>query len=243
MVAALLACGLSLAPARALVGGAPLADPTTARHVVLVVAGRSLCTGVAVAPDLVLTAAHCVQESGKLRLVSFEGRKSETREVTGVAAHPQFTSRTDAPDLAVLKVATQPGSRLAPALLSDRRTPPAVGDRFIVAGFGVTVQGDRKSAGKLRSATLVVTDRPSSQQLSLIDPSRLGESAGLGVCHGDSGGPVLDEYDRALVAIISWSAGTSGEPTCGFVTGAIPIARYRFWIEDAAAKLGSSLGQ
>jgi S1-C subfamily serine protease len=161
-----LACAVPCTPGRALVGGAPLADQTTARHVVLLVGGRSLCTGVAIASDLVLTAAHCVQESGKFRLLSFEGRKSEVREVTGVAAHPQFAARTDAPDLAVLKVATQPASKLTPAPLSERRTPPAVGDRFIVAGFGVAVQGDRKSAGKLRAATLVVTDRPSSQQLS-----------------------------------------------------------------------------
>jgi secreted trypsin-like serine protease len=238
---AVLACAAPSAPVRALVGGAPLADQTTARYVVLIMGGRSLCTGVAIASDLVLTAAHCVQDSGKYRLLSFEGRKSEMREVTGMTAHPQFTSRTDAPDLAVLKVATQPASKLTPAPLSERRAPPSVGDRFIVAGFGVAVQGDRKSAGKLRAATLVVTDRPSAQQLSLIDPTKLGDAAGLGVCHGDSGGPVLDERDRALVGIISWSAGTSGEPTCGFVTGVIPIARYRFWLEDTAAKLGSPL--
>jgi secreted trypsin-like serine protease len=210
--------------------------------VVLVVGGRSACTGVAISSDLVLTAAHCVIErSGRYRLVSYEGRKPVVREVAGVAAHPQFSARSDAPDLAVLKVAAQSAAKLDPAPLSERRAPPSVGDRFIVAGFGVAVQGDRKSAGKLRAATLVVTDRPSSQQLSLIDPQKLGEAAGLGVCHGDSGGPVLDERDRALVGIISWSAGTGGEPACGYVTGVIPLARYRHWIEDMAAKLGSPL--
>src|SRR6266508_599855 len=89
--------------------------------------------------------------------------------------------------------------------------------------------------------TAVATDRPSSQQFSLIDPQKLGEAAGFGVCNGDSGGPVFDERDRALVGIVSWSAHTDGEPTCGFVSGVIPLARYRYWSGETAARLGSSL--
>jgi secreted trypsin-like serine protease len=229
------------APAAAMVGGAPLAEQTLARHVVLIVGAQSLCSGVAIAPDLVLTAAHCVLDNGKYRLVTFEGRRASVREVAAVASHPQFSARADAPDIALVKLAATPAPNLVPAALSERRAPPAVGDRFIVAGFGVAVPGDRKTAGKLRAVTLVATDRPSSQQLSLVDPQRLGEKPGLGVCNGDSGGPVFDEGDRALVGIVSWSGRSDGEPVCGFVSGVIPLARYRYWILDTAAKLGSPL--
>jgi hypothetical protein len=163
------------------------------------------------------------------------------KDVASVAPHPQFSLRADAPDLALVKLAPPPAANLAPATFSDRRAPPSVGDRFIVAGFGVGVQGDGKTAGRLRAVTLVATDRPSSQQLSLIDPRKLGETAGFGVCNGDSGGPVFDERDRALVGIVSWSGRTDGEPVCGFVTGVIPLARYRYWILETAARLGSPL--
>ncbi|OLB69865.1 MAG: hypothetical protein AUI16_26970 [Alphaproteobacteria bacterium 13_2_20CM_2_64_7] len=227
-------------PAAAIVGGAPFADQAIARHVVIIVGARNLCTGVAIAPDLVLTAAHCVPSAGKYRLVTFEGRRPEVKDVASVAAHPQFSPRADAPDLALVKLAA-PVANLTPVAFSERRVPPSVGDRFIVAGFGVGVQGDRKTAGKLRAVTLVATDRPSSQQFSLIDPQKLGEAAGFGVCNGDSGGPVFDERDRALVGIVSWSAHTDGEPTCGFVSGVIPLARYRYWIGETAARLGSPL--
>ena len=45
----------------AMVGGAPPADSAIARHVVLLVGSRgNSCSGVAIARDLVLTAAHCV---------------------------------------------------------------------------------------------------------------------------------------------------------------------------------------
>ena len=232
---------LSTVPAAAMVGGAPSADQAIARHVVLVVGGRNLCTGVAIAPDLVLTAAHCVLDNGKYRLMTVEGRRSTTKDVASVTPHPQFSPRADAPDLALVKLVAVPAPNLTPVAFSDRRAPPSVGDRFIVAGFGVGVQGDRRTAGKLRAATLVVTDRPSSQQLSLVDPQKLGESAGLGVCNGDSGGPVLDERDRTLVGVVSWSGRTDGEPVCGFLSGIIPLVRYRYWILETAAKLGSPL--
>ena len=63
------------APASAMVGGAQTAEQSIARHVVLILGAHSLCTGVAVAPDLVLTAAHCVLANGKYRLVAFTGRR------------------------------------------------------------------------------------------------------------------------------------------------------------------------
>ena len=227
-------------PASAIVGGARFAEEAIARHVVLIVGAQHLCSGVAIAPDLVLTAAHCVPSTGKYRLMTFDGRRPAIKEVANVAAHPQFSARADAPDLALVKLAGPVGN-LRPVTFSERRAPPSVGDRFIVAGFGVGVQGDRRTAGKLRAATLVATDRPSSQQLSLVDPHKLGDSAGFGVCNGDSGGPVFEERDHALVGIVSWSARTDGEPICGFVSGAIPLARYRYWIAETAARLGSPL--
>ena len=62
-----------------------------------------------------------------------------------------------------------PAPNLTPVPFSDRRVPPEVGDRFIVAGFGVGVQGDRRTAGKLRTATLVATRPP---ELAAAQPDR-----------------------------------------------------------------------
>ncbi len=233
----------SLPPAAAMVGGAPPAVQSIARHVVFIVGGGSACTGVAIAPDLVLTAAHCVMNGGKFRLASFEGNRPMVRNVMSVAAHPQFTLRDDAPDVALIKLAPLPQGQLLPVAFSDRRAPITVGDRFIVAGFGISKMGDRRSAGKLRAATLVATGKPNTQLVSLIDPQTLGEKAGLGVCNGDSGGPVFEERDGrlALIGIISWTGSSDGEPRCGFISGVIPLPRYHHWIVETAAKMGSRL--
>ena len=113
-----------------------------------------MCTGVAVAPDLALTAAHCVLTNGKYRLVVFDGRRPAVKDIASVAPRPQFSPRADAPDLA--RRSARCGARTESGAGGVQRTlgtPPAVGDRFIVAGFGVAVQGDRKTAGKLRAVT------------------------------------------------------------------------------------------
>ncbi len=233
----------SLLPAAGMVGGAPPAVQSIARHVVLIVGGGSACTGVAIAPDLVLTAAHCLAKGGKFKLASFDGSRPIVRNVLAFAAHPQFSLRPDAPDVALIKLAPQPAAGLSPVPFSDRRAPITVGDRFVVAGFGVSTPGDRRTAGKLRAATLMATGKPNTQIVSLIDPRTLGEKAGLGVCNGDSGGPVFEQRDGklALVGIISWTASTDGEPRCGFISGVIPLPRYHYWIVETAAKLGSRL--
>src|SRR6516162_2724726 len=102
-----------MASARAMVGGASLPDASIARHVVLIVGGHSLCTGVAIAPDLVLTAAHCVQGKGKYRLVAFDGRRPAVKDVATIVAHPQFSLNATSPDIALLKLAL-PAGKLFP---------------------------------------------------------------------------------------------------------------------------------
>src|SRR4051812_6632336 len=136
---ALAACALialAAIPAPAMAGGATFADQMIARHVVLILGGHSLCSGVAIAADLVLTAAHCVSENGKYRLVVFEGRRAIVKDAAQVVAHPQYSPRADAPDIALIKLTPSASSKLSPAAFSDRRAPPSVGERFVVAGFG-----------------------------------------------------------------------------------------------------------
>jgi secreted trypsin-like serine protease len=123
----------------------------------------------------------------------------------------------------------------------QRAASAAFGRRPIHRGVRVGCKVTARPRASCAAVTLVATDRPSSQQLSLIDPRKLGDTAGFGVCNGDSGGPVFDEQDQALVGIVSWSARTDGEPACCFVSGVITLARSRYWILETAARLGSPL--
>jgi secreted trypsin-like serine protease len=119
----------------------------------------------------------------------------------------------------------------------------AVGDRFLVAGYGVAVRGDGRSGGTIRVADLVATGQPGTLQIRLVDAATNGARAGLSACTGDSGAPVFQtsEGGLAIVGIVSWSTGPALSDGCGGLTGVTPLTRYRDWIVDAAAKMGAPL--
>src|SRR5262247_2585535 len=80
------------AAAPAMVGGAPPESGEFARHVVLIVGSRgNSCTGVAIARDLVLTAAHCVLPGADYKLLDLDAEKKPIlKDTVSVARHPQF---------------------------------------------------------------------------------------------------------------------------------------------------------
>ena len=112
----------------------------------------------------------------------------------------------------------------------------------IVAGYGVTVRGDGRTGGTARAATLAATGQPGALQVRLVDPATKGERPGLGACMADSGAPAFETDQRhAVIGVVSWSTGPQLSAGCGGLTGVTPLARYRTWIVDAAAKMGSVL--
>jgi hypothetical protein len=249
LAALAVAMGLS-APAAAMVGGAPAADLATARHVVLIVGSRgTFCTGVALARDLVLTAAHCTLPGADYKLMEFDSaRQPVLKDVAAVARHPQFDLKTllghrATADVALLRLAVPLGAAFVPAGLATPAQAVAVGDAFMVAGYGVAVRGDGRSSGTLRAAHLIATGQPGTLQIRLVDPQHKGEQAGLGACTGDSGAPVfVASGDGLTVAgVVSWSTGPKLSDGCGGLTGVTPLVRYRDWIIETARQMGSRL--
>jgi len=241
-------CSISLAaPAAAIVGGAPVAPEGIARHVVMIVGSRGTsCTGAAIARDLVLTAAHCVMPGAVYKIVEFDAaRRPLLKEVASITQHPQFELKTmlahrATADVALIKLAAPLPVSIVPVPLGEAGTI-AVGDRFLVAGYGVAVPGDGRTGGTVRAARLVATGRPGSLQLRLVDPASKGERAGLSACTGDSGAPVFIETSGrlAVIGVVSWSTGPNAGAGCGGLTGVTPLTRYRAWIGETAGKLGS----
>jgi secreted trypsin-like serine protease len=230
-----------------LVGGAPAAGDDVARKIVLIVGSRgNFCTGTALAPDLVLTAAHCVMPGAEYKLIEFDvARQPVFRDIEQIRRHPQFNLETllahrATADVALLKLAA-PLPASGAAILGDARA--AVGDAFVVVGAGVTIRGDGRTSGTVRSATLVATGRPGNLQIRLVDPVTNGARAGLGACTGDSGAPVFHDAGGRLVLIgvVSWSTGPNGSAGCGGLTGVTPLSLYRGWIFAAAKTLGVSI--
>lgn len=228
LLLAALAALAFLAPAHAIVGGQP-ADAALKAETAMIVSTRGAsCTGVVLAPGALLTAAHCVQPAADYAVVVFEAAGPRLIPVTRIAVHPRFDpnsfeTRRPTPDLAIVRLAEPLPASFHPAGLSAEPALPARRTAFTVVGFGVTKDGDGKSAGTLRAVEL-----PSIGTTGGI-MVRLSDGAAKGGCTGDSGGPVY--LDGVVAGIIGWSTASGGARGCGGVTGATLVGPQRAWID------------
>lgn len=247
-IAAVLTCFLlSCTPAAALVGGAAPVRNGIERSLVMVIGSRgNLCTGTVLARDLVLTAAHCVAPTASYSVVPRKG--APALAIKTVSLHPRYDPQSFAlsratADIALLKLAALLPEGFAPAQIDRTAASIAVGDRFVIAGFGVTAPGSDAGIGLARIASLIATGQPGTLQIRLFDPVTRGERPGLGACTGDSGAPVFRAGNGRfeVIGVVSWSTGPKLGNGCGGLTGVTPLMRYRDWIVQTAGKLGSPL--
>lgn len=239
-----LACLTLSAPALAITGNVPPAEAWAARPIVMILDPHGdLCTGTALARDLVLTAAHCVARPLTYRVKVFQ--TGATIAVAAIARHPRFNlasyaaSRATA-DLALVKLATPLPDIVVPAALgAARRVAP--GETLTIAGFGVTRAGTARGLGLPHSAKLTVTGKPGALQVRLVDAATRNARPGLGACTGDSGGPAYDGDGPLVIGVVSWTTAPRDEEGCGGLTGLTPLLIYRAWIVETARKLGAPI--
>jgi hypothetical protein len=240
---------LFASPAGAIVGGGVPSAEGIGRSVITIVGSRgNFCTGVLIAPRLVLTAAHCVQPGAVYKIVEYgANNQPQLRDVKNVGVHPAFDMRAMAThrataDVALLELEAPPTGKNA-AALGVPQLPIVAGSRFTIAGIGVSIRGEGSSGGTIRVAGLAATGKPGTLQIRLADPLGQGLREGLGACTGDSGGPVFEDRQGAAVTIgvVSWSTGPNGSAGCGGLTGVTPLTLYRDWILLTARQWGFGL--
>jgi hypothetical protein len=220
LLALLLGCG----NAHALMGADP--DAVTVQRFTVVVAGaKGRCTGVVVAQDIVLTAAHCL-EAGKLRVVT-SFRPAVFTDVVQAVPHPNYkASERGSPDLAILKLAKPLPGSFSPAHLEPRWV--SNGADLVVAGYGKSADNDKGTNLVLRTVLQHVAIRYSSY----LTLTGVGESA-AGAAPGDSGGPVFSY--RGLYALVAIMVGHADRFTI-----AIAIAPNYAWIRETMEKMGGT---
>src|SRR5215203_5877500 len=247
-VAALLSSAVS---AHAVMRGTVVRNPHGIRQsVVRIESSRGeLCSGTLIAPTVVLTAAHCLQQRAAYRVVAVD-RAFRQRAVMAIAGtlHPAFvpgtTPRTQpGVDLALLKLAQPLGGDFVP--LDPRYASQiARGEPVEIAGFGVEAEGKKATARVLRQTQVVTlgTLQVANRVVVVVDRERLARVPGAGACRGDSGGPIVrgGPGGYQLVGIVSWSSGAMASrqrTACGGLTAVTPVAEHASWIATRAADL------
>ena len=232
-------------PAAAIVGGAPASDEIAAETALIASTRGASCSSAVLARDLLLTSAHCVAPPSDYAAVVFEGAGPRLIPVARTALHPRFDADgfdagRPSPDLALVKLASPLPVSFRPVRLHRDTKAPRAGDRFTLAGYGLTREGDGSSVGKLHALALPAIGNTIDKTGVIMVRLSAGGAANAGACIGDSGGPVYKE--SAVAAVIGWTIG-HGARECGRVTGATLVAPQLGWIRDAARELGAQFGE
>ncbi len=229
-VASILVAILSSTPADAVVGG-DLIDVALQRYTVAIRSTKGSCTGVVLAQDIVLTAAHCTQDAQNVWVGGNQGWGDPSSSpvglspVTQIIQHPNYNpSQVLSPDLALLKLAKPLPDRFLAASPGARW--PSEGDGVVATGYGESVEND-PSAGTVLRMVLLRVSHAYANDLDLVSTHE--EPAGSG--RGDSGGPVFTY--RGLNALVGIIRGRRRGETI-----AVPIAPNYPWIKETMEKLG-----
>ncbi len=195
--------------------------------------GAQHCTGVLVAPDMMLTAGHCVRDGANLRSLASMSVGTGAAICDGavnvdeVFVHPDFSNQRDAGgqqvrrpaagDLALVRLSGPvPGATVATL---GTAIPGTASAQVTMTGFGGGAQSCADATVTATQFIPIGTTR--SQPVHVIEGELRPDGTRAHACVGDSGGPVYLRGTNVVVGINSqvgdvipglpW--GTVGGPT------------------------------
>jgi Trypsin len=180
--------------------------------VAIEIGGSSLCSGSLVAPDVVLTARHCVAQAAATI------QCPTTAAQVGPAVDPSTLQILAGDDVTTATLIGIGSAIVAPAgdvlcdadiafIVLDRSTtditPLQISTTPVVAGSHVRSVGFGATSDTTPAGIKIVREHVAVQGV-VTDEFQIGEAT----CQGDSGGPAFDETTGQIVGVVSRGGGT-----------------------------------
>lgn len=218
--------------------GSTRIDPTKFPEILYIRIGDAACTATVVGSRVILTAAHCIQNSkGLIAAYEGEGVKTDFHNMAQTAKftamcyiHPKYPKRLDH-DFALCLASVDFPRAATLSKYGIRR-----GDHVTLAGYGCTNKdGSGGNDGTLRMGRTQVSDVPGGLPGRDIWFETTGVSS---LCFGDSGGPALRTIreDEPLEVI---GVNSRGDISTKSQLSAVYVTEARKWFFEFEGKYGA----